>query len=136
MERRYYQRVDVLAESTFIIPKKEFGKSEFNGIIENVSESGICIRVHDPKYFSIIAEMEIGETIRFQAVGKYRLYDENRESVFSGEISIARVNDVDGDKIIGCKIIRHTPELDSYIDNMCLSQFMDRIFLHASSKDD
>ena len=50
MDRRYYGRTHIGVISNFIIKDNPLGLREFNGVIENMSEGGILIRV-DMDYF-------------------------------------------------------------------------------------
>lgn len=126
MEKRLYQRVLVGLISNFIIKENEPGFREFNGIIEDLSENGIRIRIEDQSYLHIVEKIKVGDKILFQSIDEYEMYGDTRTDIFSGEARVIRKSSDDGNVIVGCKIDKSSDEYSEYVKNKKMALFMKR----------
>lgn len=111
-------------ESNFIIRDNEPEMREFNGIIEDISEGGIRIRVTNEQFKDAVSTIKEGSVITFQSYDEYKLYQELRQEVFMGEVEVLRVDKSATEMVFGCKFVRLTKDLEEYIKNKKVSVFI------------
>lgn len=111
-------------ESNFIIRDNEPGMREFNGIIEDISEGGIRIRVTNEQFKDAVSTIKEGSVITFQSYDEYKLYQELRQEVFMGEVEVLRVEKSATEMVFGCIFVRLTKDLEEYIKNKKVSVFI------------
>lgn len=97
---------------------------EFIGIIEDISEGGIRIRVNEEHFKEAVSTIKKGSIITFQSYDEYKLYQQIKEEVFSGEVEVLRVDNTPNGLFFGCKFVRLTKELEEYITNRKISVFV------------
>lgn len=124
MDRRYYSRTKIRIESTFFIEGNDIGLRDFTGVIEDISEGGVRFIVDEEHRKESVDTIKNGTVIKFQAYDEYMLYNQMRDEVFSGEVEVIRIDEcVDGTHF-GCKINKLTDELEEYINNKKISEYV------------
>lgn len=126
VERRNYRRVVVSLDSCFIIKDNEPGYREFNGVIEDLSECGIKIRVEDQRFAKIAGELSIGDKITFQSIDEFEMFNEMHTEVFSGEAEIVRIDSTSNELVIGCKVFSSSNEFNEYVKNKKMALYMSK----------
>lgn len=124
MDRRYYGRTHIGVISNFIIKDNPLGLREFNGVIENMSEGGILIRVDMDCFGAAVDSITEGMIIYFQTYDEYELFGQHKEDIITGEVEVIRVEQGEDVKLFGCKMKKLSPELNQYITNKKMSVFM------------
>lgn len=127
MERRAYERINVQAKGSFVISDDEKFIAEFVAYIDDISESGLKIKVDANEYDHIIDLIDTGSKISFQALESFELYGKEVTKIFNGNVNVVRKEN-DGDNFyIGCSIKPITEPLQNYIEDRKISIYIKRI---------
>lgn len=127
MERRDYSRIKVSAEGAFFVQENGKNIYDFSGIIDNVCEGGICIKLEKTDYKQIRDYLEIGKHISFQALDE-KGYGVNHETgVFKGKVTVVRVDEDDDLVLVGCKIAGDCQEFQDYVKGKKIYMYMQAI---------
>lgn len=124
MDRRFYERTYIGVKSSFIIQDEGLGYREFNGTIENISESGILVHVDSAQFSLAVDSIKEGMSLSFQLMDEYELFDETRVDIVNGEVEVVHVKSGTDEKKVGCKIKTLSPEIDEYIQNKRMAIYM------------
>lgn len=123
MENRSYPRERINIQCAFFVEGAENEKREFTGIIGDLSEGGMKVKVISPEDVAKISEVCVGTKIKFQSVDEYTLMKEVRCDILEGELTVVRISHTGNDIVIGCKIVELSPELEEYLGNKRLVSF-------------
>lgn len=125
MDRRTYQRIKVDVESIFIVDNTSVSPREFEGIIEDISESGMKILIKAQDTLHLLPYIEKGQHLHFSAADDFHLFGQERSSIFSGMVEIIRREALENDLfLLGCKFKRYSNELQKYVSDRKLSLYM------------
>lgn len=127
MDRRYYQRTKLNIDGLFFLTERETFPREFNGTIDDISESGIKV-VLDPLTPNQITDfIAVNDRIQFNSYDEYELFGQSKNVVLSGEVIVVR-KDIMNDKIVlGCKLSPLTDDLSKYISDKKVCSFCSTI---------
>lgn len=126
MEKRWYQREKLNIDGVFFIQGAKIGKIEFVGMIKDISEGGLAIRVKDEQYIDIADEAEIGTTIRYFFIDEYEVFGEQKNPQLVGDVTVVRKSKEHGELILGCTINYLSSDLESYISDRKVLAFFDK----------
>lgn len=127
MDRRYYQRTKLNIDGLFFLTERETFPREFNGTLEDISESGIKI-VLDPLTPKQITDfIAINDRIQFNSYDEYELFGKNKDCVLSGEIIVVRKDMVNSQIVLGCKLSPLTDALSEYISDKKVCSFCNEL---------
>lgn len=128
MENRMYQRVKLNIDVLCYIQGAPAGKVEFSGIVINISECGIAIKVSDERYVAVIDDASIGTEFRFLFVDEYELFKEEKTVHVEGTARIIRKEETPGGILIGCEIRGRKESVEKYVsDRKLISFYRNRI---------
>lgn len=129
MDRRFYQRILCCVECILISTDDDSIPYEIEGMIVDMSESGLKISFDKSKSTDSLTHLKINDPIHFQAYDEYEVLGEQKDTIISGDAAITRIIDV-GDTIeIGCKYTTLNSELDEYIMDRKVSSFVNGMHL-------
>lgn len=117
MDRRYYQRTKLNIDAIFFLSDKQTFPREFNGILEDISESGIKVVLDPLTPEQIIDSIAIGDHIHFNSYDEYDLFGQSKDIVLSGDVIVSRKTSSSGKIVLGCKLYPITDELSTYISD-------------------
>lgn len=72
MERRHYQRFPAELDCNLYFKNWEIDHKEFSGILENLSEAGMRLKISRDKNADFIEKVNIGDSILFQTADEYK----------------------------------------------------------------
>lgn len=115
MERREYERINVETEGAFYI--REEGKlvCDFTGVVDNVSEVGLCILVDTNEYDKLDSIIKSGQQISFHAYDENGFSIKEKEGTYYGEAEIVRISSADNILSLGCKIAENSKDFQQYV---------------------
>lgn len=129
MEQRAYRRIEINIDGVFFVEQPNGERLEFPGIIKDISEGGIGIVINEVLDPAIVDAIDIGTQIHFQAFDSYDFFGDEH-SVIVGSVSKAVRKVVNADSIIiGCKISILGKELEQYIKEKHVIQYMELKFM-------
>lgn len=127
MDRREYERIRVNAKGTFIVKKDDHLVNEFTARIVDISEKGIRIEVEDEDSKNKALQITDENSVMFQAMEEFELYNGNTNEFFHGEVEVVHMKE-DGDSIfLGCKLAYMPDSLKRYISDRKVSIFISHI---------
>lgn len=127
MDRRYYQRTKLNIDGLFFLTERETFPREFNGTIDDISESGIKI-VLDPLTPKQITDfIAVNDRLQFNSYDEYQLFGQNKDIVLSGEVIVVRKDIVNDKTVLGCKLSPLTDDLSKYISDKKICSFCSTI---------
>ena len=127
MDRRYYQRTKLNIDGLFFLTERETFPREFNGTIDDISESGIKIVLDPLTPKQITDSIDVNDRLQFNSYDEYQLFGQNKDVVLSGEVIVVR-KDIMNDKIVlGCKLSPLTDDLSKYISDKKVCSFCSTI---------
>lgn len=127
MDRRYYQRTKLNIDGLFFLTERETFPREFNGTIDDISESGIKI-VLDPLTPKQITDfIAVNDRLQFNSYDEYQLFGQNKDVVLSGEVIVVRKDIVNDKTVLGCKLSPLTDDLSKYISDKKICSFCSTI---------
>ena len=114
-DKRRYLREKVNVLTNFYIVGGEYGKVEFSGLIANISEVGILIKVEDSAFIEVAKTAGVGRDIRFIGIDNYEIFKEKRVGYLEGTAKVIWTREEDGIYLMGCEIINLPRKLEKYI---------------------
>lgn len=124
MERRDYPRINISADGVFILKNDDTMYHEFSACISDISESGFKITLEKPNNSSILYKLNVDDMLSFNMVDKYKLFDEDVETILDGTAIIKRKINKDDCVILGCRFYNPSEELISYVSDKKTASFM------------
>lgn len=128
MENRYFSRIIVDIPCVCIEKFGDQSTLEFAGIIHDISESGIQVRIDKNKYNSLADRMEAKDIISFQAHDEYVIVSVNHEDVIQGDAEVVWINSTSDNMSFGCRTNKVLPEYLSYVKNKKIALFLEGSF--------
>lgn len=124
MERRGCPRIKISADGVFYLGDKQIHVREFTGIVDDISESGLKIRLTEPVSEELLQNLSIGKEVRFQIVDEFELMGELKDDIISGAATIMRTEQSDSKYCIGCKFNAPSAELLYYVTDRKTYSFL------------
>lgn len=124
MEKRQYQRENIDCLGLFYIQGGEYGKIEFDGIVINVSEGGMAIKVVKSESLAIADEVQVGTELKFCFIDRYELFHEIKDVNVSGMATVVWIDKNDERLIIGCEFHGDCKKLERYVAERKMITFM------------
>ena len=72
----------------------------------------------------ILPYLNNGDRLHFHASDDFYLFGKSKQAIFSGQVEILRLENVEDVIILGCKFKKKTSELVKYVSDRKLSLFM------------
>ena len=123
MDNRNYSRIIVDVPSCIYITLNDYTKIDIEGIIHDISESGIQVRVNSDSYDEMAKILSAGDVISFQAVDEYNVLNENKVDIVGGVAEVIWLNVDEKEIVFGCRTNKVLPEYLSYVKQKKLSLF-------------
>jgi len=123
VENRFYTRITVNVPSAIYITFKDHTRMELNGVIRDISEGGVQIRIDMSDYANLVGRLTNGDNIRFQAVDEYQMLSDTKEDIIEGTGEVVWISTTENEIAFGCKAKKVLPEYLTYIKNKKLSLF-------------
>ena len=111
MERRIYSRLESGMQCLIYKDNKEM-----NGIVDNVSESGVAILIRPE---DIKCEIDIGDRVNITGL--------DADMVIQFHTEVVRFAEKDGYRLIGAKIVNRT-EIEPYINKKRVEMYIKSIY--------
>lgn len=127
MDRRYYQRTKLNIDGLFFLTERETFPREFNGTIDDISESGIKIVLDPLTPKQITDSIDVNDRLQFNSYDEYQLFGQNKDVVLSGEVIVVRKDIVNDKTVLGCKLSPLTDDLSKYISDKKICSFCSTI---------
>lgn len=127
MDRRYYQRTKLNIDGLFFLTERETFPREFNGTIDDISESGIKVILDPLTPRQITDFIAVNDRIQFNSYDEYQLFGQNKDVVLSGEVIVVRKDIVNDKTVLGCKLSPLTDDLSKYISDKKICSFCSTI---------
>lgn len=124
MDKRLYQRIFCHVECILLSANENASPCEIEGVIVDMSESGIKISFDKSNSSSPLPCLNVNDPIHFQAFEEYEVLGEQKEALISGDAIIIRIIDNEDTVEIGCKYTKRCDELDEYIKDRKVSLFL------------
>ena len=125
MDRRLYRRITINAEGVFILDNNEISHREFPGVIEDISEGGIKIKMVKDEADHILPHLKTGSYLHFLATDDYTLFGNVNSAIISGQVEVLRQDTINNLITLGCKFKKYTSELLDYVSDRKLSIYVD-----------
>ena len=127
MDRRYYQRTKIDLESVFLLSDKDIFPREFNGVIEDISESGVKI-VIDPLTSDVLTScINVNDSLHFNCLDEYSLFGKDHSAVLDGEIKVIRKDATEKNTVLGYIFNPSTKNISNYVKDMKTSAFISNL---------
>lgn len=124
MEKRQYQREVINCIGLFYIQGGEYGKIEFDGVVTDISENGMAIKIVEPKCIMIADEVQVGTELKFCFIDKYEIFRETKNVDITGIATVVR-KDKNADRlIIGCTFRGDRRKIEQYVSDKKMITFM------------
>lgn len=117
MNRREYERINSKTEGAFYVRKDGELIYDFVGVIDNISEEGICVFVNANEYKQVDSLLEMGQEISFQAFDEEGYGIEAESGAFHGHVQIVRKTMEGNQLTIGCKTVGNNNTFQEYVEN-------------------
>ena len=123
MDNRQYTRLIINVEGTYYTESEINGSIEVYGIIRDISEQGIQIRIDLGLYPDADKVFVKGSTFTFQYADVYEVCNQERMDILSGEAMI-RWTEISGNMLIaGCYISSPSEEFMKYLKVRTASRY-------------
>lgn len=126
MERRQFVREKINVLGLFYIQDTEPSKSEFAGMIFDVCEMGISIKVTDSKYFPIVDTIDTGTIIKFYFCDEHFYFKELKRHEIVGDATVVWKERTDDSISLGCRTLKMYSALDTYVSEKKTLSFIER----------
>lgn len=127
MERRSDTRIIIEVDSLFILQNANATEREFEGVLEDISEGGLCIEADYKLYSKVLDNINEDDIIHFSIPDVYQLFGEEISDVITGKAKVLRKS-MDGDRVIfGCKFISRDEDIEQYVQNRKTSIYMENL---------
>lgn len=127
MNRREYVRINVGTEGTFFVRTEQGQACEFTGIIENVSEGGMCVQVDQATYEKVDAVLEVGQTLFFHSCDENGVGINKEMAVYHGEGKIVRKKVAENSIEVGCQVADKCQDFKEYVENKKVYLYVESI---------
>ncbi len=124
-DRRSSERIRIDAVSQFLIKNEDSYGGDFEGIINNISDTGLGVIITKEKYFPRVKSLKVDDPIFFQALDEYTLFNKPTSDIFQGKIKIVRIEETDEGYYIGCSIESANQDLQQFISRRKMAFFID-----------
>lgn len=124
MEKRSFDRVTVDVPAMVIFTLADNSNVECDGVLHNISEGGVQIKLEKEDYDAIAPKLKIGDVIGFKAVDVYQVFSDKREDIVQGNVEVIWVSEADREIAIGGKLNYVSSDYLSYVKNKKLSTFI------------
>lgn len=116
-DRREYERIEVGIEGQFFVRSEDGFICEFAGIIDNVSEGGLCVQIDKLTYKKVGDFLEVGQTLGFHSYDDNGFSVNEQSGVFQGEAKIVRKSMTEDAIDLGCQIDAKSENFKQYVEN-------------------
>lgn len=128
MEKREYPRLLLNKEAVFFINNSNIAIHEFSGIIDDISEVGIRIKLNKEENKEIIKVLQIDTELTFSTVDILSYNEKEEFKYISGNVKIVRIEELDNNVFIcGCKIINPDKDILKYLDDKRTYNYLHRL---------
>lgn len=116
MDRREHQRIVVGLECNFYFKNRDTDSKEFCGVIEDISEAGLRLRICEKSNSDFVKKANVGDYILFQSADEYTRANRPQIDVLIGEAKITRIENKNEHVLIGCSIVDKIKGYDDFIN--------------------
>ena len=128
MEKREHQRLLLNIESLFFIENDSLTEKEFSGQIDDISESGISIRLEKEANKEVIKVLEVGTEFTFSTFDILSYNEKEDFKYISGVAKIVRIEELENNIFVyGCRIVKPDKEIVKYLDEKRANNYLKRL---------
>ena len=124
MDKRLYSRIIVDAEGSCFTDMEICGTREITGVVKNISEQGIQMRVDLNKYPDAEKYFVKDTAFKFQFADIYNICDQERLDILTGKAKVRWSEVQNNILIIGCIIVDTSDNYQKYVMFKTTSKFL------------